>query len=46
MGSYDGAEVGEVVGLFIFSELRKRFGSNIGLYGDDDLAAIITTSGR
>ena len=46
MGSYDGAEICELVGLFILSELEKRFGTNIGLYRDDGLAAISTTSGR
>ena len=44
MGSYDGAEICELVGLFILSELQKRFGTNIGLYRDDGLAAINTTS--
>ena len=40
MGSYDGAEVCELVGLFLLSKLTKRFSkSNIGLYRDDGLAA-------
>jgi hypothetical protein len=46
MGSYDGAEICELVGLFILSALEKRFGTNVGLYRDDGLAAINTTSGR
>lgn len=46
MGSYDGAEICELVGLFILSKLRVRFGTKIGLYRDDGLAAINTTSGR
>ena len=45
MGSYDGAEVCELVGLFILNKLEDRF-ENIGLYRDDGLAAVKTTSGR
>ena len=32
MGSYDGAEICELVGLFILSKLKATFGNNIGLY--------------
>ena len=32
MGNFDGAEVGELVGLFLLHSLQKRFGKNIGLY--------------
>ena len=40
MGSYDGAEVCELVGLFLLSKLAKRFPSkSIGLYRDDGLSA-------
>ena len=46
MGSYDGAEICELVGLFILSALEKRFGKNIGLYRDDGLALLNTCSGR
>lgn len=46
MGSYDGAEICELVGLFFLSTLENRFGNQIGLYRDDGLAAITTTSGR
>ena len=36
MGSYDGAEICELVGLFILNHLGKKFGKkNIGLYRDD-----------
>ena len=36
MGSYDGAEICELVGLFILNHLGKSFGKeNIGLYRDD-----------
>ena len=41
MGSYDGAEICELVGLFILNHLGKTFGKeNIGLYRDDGLAII------
>ena len=39
MGSYDGAEMCEQVGLFMLNELSKKFGKdNIGLYRDDGLS--------
>lgn len=40
MGSYDGAETCELVGLFLLSELQQEHGNNIGLYRDDGLAAL------
>ena len=46
MGSYDGAEICELVGLFILDSLEKRFNINLGLYRDDGLAALTTMSGR
>ena len=46
MGSFDGAEICEQIGLFILHSLENRFGKKIGLYRDDGLAAINTTSGR
>ena len=46
MGSYDGAEICELVGLFILDSLEKRFNINLGLYRDDGLATLTTTSGR
>ena len=40
MGSFDGAEVCELVGLNILDILTKQFNNrNIGLYRDDGLAA-------
>ena len=41
MGSYDGAEICELVGLFILSKLTAVYkrNSSIGLYRDDGLAA-------
>ena len=36
MSSYDGAEICELVGLFILNKLGQKFGKeNIGLYRDD-----------
>ena len=47
MGSYDGAEICELVGLFILNHLGKKFGKkNIGLYRDDGLAIIKNRSAR
>ena len=47
MGSYDGAEVCDLVGLFVLNTLAEKFGKdNIGLYRDDGLAVIKGTSGR
>ena len=37
MGSYDGAETCELIGLYILSQLQK-LGINLGLYRDDGLA--------
>ena len=47
MGSYDGAEICELVGLFILNHLGKSFAKeNIGLYRDDGLAIIKNKSAR
>ena len=41
MGSYDGAEVYELVGLFILNSLSKKFGNdNVGLCRDDGLVLL------
>ena len=41
MGSYDGAEVCELVGIFALSQLPERFnGCDVGLYRDDGLAIL------
>ena len=41
MGSYDGAEVCELVGLYLLSKLTPLMGiKNVGLYRDDGLAVI------
>ncbi len=47
MGSYDGAEICELVGLFILNKLGQKFGKeNIGLYRDDGLAIMKSKSAR
>ena len=47
MGSYDGAETCELVGLYVLAHFREKFpNGNIGLYRDDGLAAFETKSGR
>eukprot|EP00794_Sanderia_malayensis_P008522 gene8522-biopygen6821 len=46
MGSYDGAEVCELVGLLILNNLCNTYGKdNIGLYRDDGLAVFRNTTG-
>ena len=46
MGSYDGSETAELVGLFILNRLSSRFEiKSIGLYRDDGLAVIKNASG-
>ena len=47
MGSFDGAEVCELVGLYMLNKLALSMGKNcVGLYRDDGLAAIRSSSGR
>jgi len=47
MGSYDGAEICDLVGLFLLHDLAKKFGSkHVGLYRDDGLAIIQSRSAR
>ena len=46
MGSYDGAEICKLVGLFILNSLQTLFGKDVGLYRDDGLAVLNTKSGR
>ena len=45
MGSYDGAEICELVGLFILNKLDDRF-ENIGLYRDGTLYGTIPLTAR
>ena len=46
MGAYDGAEVCELVGIFILYKLSTKYKkNNIGLYRDDGLAFFKNISG-
>ena len=46
MGAYDGAEVCELVGIFILHKLSSIYNkNNIGLYRDDGLAIFKNISG-
>ena len=46
MGSFDGAEVCELVELYLLDILRKDFGENkIGFYRDDELSCFRNISG-
>ena len=46
MGSFDGAEICELVGLYMLNLLVKRFGKNyIGIYRDDGLAVVPYANG-
>ena len=45
MGSYDGAEVWELSGIFMLSLIANKYNpNNIGLYRDDGLAIFQNTS--
>ena len=47
MGSFDGAEICDLIGLYILNDLVQKFGNdNIGLYRDDGLILIDGTNGR
>ena len=47
MGSYDGAEVCELVGLYLLSKLQPLLGDNrVRLYRDDGLSYVRSESGR
>ena len=46
IGSFDGAEIFELIGLYLFDKLSSLIGrKNVGLYRDDGLAAINSSSG-
>ena len=46
MGSFDGAEICELVGLDLLNKLSSLIGrKNVGLYRDNVLAAINSSSG-
>ena len=47
MGSFDGAEVCELIGLFMLNSLAKKYGKDrVGLYRDDGLILLRGTSAR
>ena len=47
MGSYDGAEVCDLVGLSALAAMPKRYrNGNFGLYRDDELVALRGVTGR
>ena len=47
MGSFDGAEICELIGLFVLYKLNEKFKrGNIGLYRNDGLAAVKNLNGR
>ena len=46
MGSFDGAEIYEIVGIYLLKKLSSLFGKeNFGLYRDDGLATVNSSSG-
>ena len=46
MGSFDGAEICELVGLYLLDKLSSLIGRrNVGLYRDDGLVAVNSSSG-
>ena len=46
MGSYEGGEVCELIGMFILHLISSKYKpNNIGLYRDDGLAVFKNTSG-
>ena len=45
MGSFDGAEVCELIGLFLLNNLSEKYGkNNVGLYRDDGLVLLRNAS--
>ena len=40
MGSYDGAETCELIGLYLLSKVKDMFNNEVGLYRDDGLAIL------
>ena len=46
MGSFNGAKIYQLVGLYLLDKLSSLIGrENVGLYRDDGLAAINSSSG-
>ena len=47
MGSFDGAEICEIVAIYLLEKLSPLLGKeNFGLYRDDSLATVSSSSGR
>ena len=44
MGSFDGAETCELVGLYLLHQIKEQCGHNFGLYRDDGLGVIKATN--
>lgn len=40
IGSYDGAETCELIGLFMLHHIQERYGNSFGLYRDDGLGMV------
>ena len=46
MGSFDGAEVCELIGLFLLNKISEKYGkNNVGLYRDDGLVLLRNANG-
>ena len=46
MGSFDEAEVCELIGLFLLNNLGEKYGkNNVGLYRDDGLVILRNANG-
>ena len=46
MGGYDGAEIAELVGIYILDKLEPLLGrNNVGIYRDDGIACLFNKSG-
>ena len=47
MGSFDGVNICELVGLYLLDKLLNLIGrENVGLYRDDGLAVVNSSSGN
>ena len=45
LGEYNGAEVCELVGIFMLNKISEKYDKNIGVYRDDGLALFKNISG-
>ena len=47
MGSFDGAEICKLIGIYVLDKLSTKFGKkNMGLYRDDGLAILKNCTSR